>query len=258
MKRGALLVAHNNERTDYYKMAVYTAKRINRFLDLPVSIITDHNSVTDATYTFDNTYYIEPDSSNQRKNTTWINKGRYHVYDYSPYDETLVLDTDYMINTQQLLHTFDYSSDFVCHKNTMTLLCSPPQEYLSRYSAQSLWATVMRFRKTARVRDLFSMMQMIQENYQHYSSIHKFQAYMYRNDYALTLALRTVNGHIEQPQDYLHWRLLHIDLKTAVTRNSDTSYRAVRSNTPRSDWVQLSDIDFHMLDKQNYMELINE
>lgn len=258
MTRGAVLFAHNNGTTDYYRMAVYTAKRINRFLDLPVSIITDSNSITVADYNFDRVILQEPDTSNIRKSGAWINKGRYSVFEHTPYSETLLLDTDYMINSQRLLDTFSYASDIVCHHRTSSVLHNTHQEVLSRWSSPTLWATVIRFRKTVRAQQLFESMAMIQQNYTHYSHIHKFQDYTYRNDYALTLALRLVNGHIDDPRDFLHWNLLHVDLHTWIHRVSDTQYVAIRNNKPKNDWVALRDIDFHMLDKKNFAELINE
>lgn len=259
MKRGVLLFAHNNGVTDYYSMAVYTANRINRFLDLPVSLVSDLASVKHSQHVFDKIIYVHADESNIRdKNTKWINKGRHSAFEHTPYDETLLLDTDYMINSTQLLETFSYYSDMVCHNITDYVLNDAPQEFLSRWSAQSLWATVVRFRKTTRVEQVFNMMSMIQNNYEHYSNIHKFQPYTYRNDYALTIALRTVNGHIEDPRDYLHWKLLHVDLNTKIHRVDDTKYIAIRANKPRSDWVYLNNIDFHMLNKTNFMELTHD
>ena len=257
MNRGVVLIAHNNEVTNYYNMAVYTASRIRKFLDLPVSVITDEMSIGSSVNEFDNVYLIEPDDSNYRGKNTWLNKGRYQVYNFTPYDDTLVLDTDYMINSAQLLETFKYSSDFVCHNNSFTLFSSSKQEVLSAHSAQTLWATVMRFRKTYRVKYLFQVIQHVQENYQHYSNIHKFSPYMYRNDYALTIALRIVNGHYEIEEDYLRWKLFHIGLDTTITRLSDVAYLALKQNTPRSEWVLLNNIDFHVINKKNFEELSN-
>ena len=45
MSKGALLFAFNSPKYNYYEMAVATAKRINHFLDLPVTVITDDNSI---------------------------------------------------------------------------------------------------------------------------------------------------------------------------------------------------------------------
>ena len=39
--KGVLIYAFNNDKVDYFQQAVWCADRVNRFLDLPVSIITD-------------------------------------------------------------------------------------------------------------------------------------------------------------------------------------------------------------------------
>ena len=87
MKRGAILFAFNSPKYDYYKMAVYTAKRINHFLNLPVTVVTDIDSLPyQRDYNFDETILIEPDKSNKRDWGIWINKGRYQAYELSPYE----------------------------------------------------------------------------------------------------------------------------------------------------------------------------
>jgi hypothetical protein len=262
MSKGIVLFAHNNEKTDYYKMAVYTAKRANRFLDLPVTIITDSNSITDTEYQFDNTIIIESDQSNSRGKSTWINKGRYQVYDLTPYDETLVLDTDYMINSKQLLKTFEQPSDFVCYQSSKYLLNDSINEMMSATSLGIYWATVMRFGKTDKSRDVFKMIEMVQKNYQHYANLHNFMPYMYRNDYALTIALRTVNGHIGNKQDAVTGRLIHAGQDVSIQRIDDTTYdissHITVNGKTRKQYIRLSDYDFHILNKNSFMELTHD
>lgn len=265
MRRGVVLVAHNGGSTDYYSMAVYTAKRVNRFLDLPVTLITDRHTLSSTPkkdYQFDLQITIEADRSNHRGKSTWINKGRHQVYDLSPYDETLVLDTDYMVNSTRLLETFNQPSDFVCYTDSHYLLEDVPNEQLSKNSLSTAWATVMRFTKTNRTRDIFRMMRMVEGNYEHYSELHGFMPYTYRNDYALTIAMRTVNGHLDNPTDSITGRLLHAGNNVTVDRVDDTCYNIFRDITlngrTRQQYIQLSNLDFHMLSKSNFMRLINE
>jgi len=66
MKQGAILFAFNSEKHDYYTMAVAAAKRINHFLDLPVTVVTDESSVQKSDYKFDNTIITIPDKNNKR------------------------------------------------------------------------------------------------------------------------------------------------------------------------------------------------
>lgn len=263
MSRGIVLFAHNNGKTDYYRMAVYTAKRANRFLQLPVTIITDDETLSTADttdYTFDNTITIEADRSNIRGKSVWINKGRYVVYDLSPYTDTLVLDTDYMINSQRLLNTFDLPSDFVCYQKSNYILESKPNEIMSTQGLSTYWATVMRFTKNNRTRDVFKMIEMIQNNYDHYSNLHKFMPYQYRNDYALTIALRTVNGHLDKREDDIPGTLIHAGHNLVIERIDDITYNiksdiTINSRT-RQQYIQVSGYDFHILNKNSFMELM--
>lgn len=259
MSKGVVLIAHNNEKYDYFKMATHVATRVKSFLNLPVSIITDKDSIT-SDFKFDHTIIVEPDSSNYRKKNVWINKGRYKVYDLSPYDETLVLDTDYVINSDRLLNLFNQHEDFACHKNIRWLMEDVEPEMLSHNTVHTLWATVMMFKKTNRAKQIFEMIEMVQNNYEHYANIYKFLPYMYRNDYALTIALKTVNGHFEVNSDYINWKLLHISSNVSVHRISDTEYLllSMDKKSNKNKYTIVKDIDFHMINKTNYLELFNE
>lgn len=255
MKRGAILFAHNSENTDYYKMAAYTAGRIERFLNIPTTVITDANSIT-CDYAFDNIILREPDRSNTRKKSVWINKGRYQVFDMTPYDDTLVLDTDYMVNSAKLLRTFELPGDFVSHRRSKFLMENIPSERIGKNGFETMWATVMRFTKTQRTSDIFKLIEMIQNNYSHYSELHNFVNTMYRNDYALTLALRIANGHFERTEDYIPWNLLHVGNQVKVLRLTDTEYRLdQKTKEGRPTYMTVKDCDFHMLSKDNFMEI---
>jgi len=195
MSRGAILFAFNSPKFDYYKMAVATAKRINHFLDMPVTVVTDESSVSNDPYKFDNTILVEPDKSNSRDWGMWINKGRYQAYELSPYDETLLLDTDYMVNSNKILDVFNYYDDFCCHNKTSYLM-QPGlvQEVLSVYSFETLWATVVAFKKSSRTKQIFECLEMVQKNFEHYSNLHGFVAGTFRNDYAFSIAINIMNG----------------------------------------------------------------
>ena len=143
MKRGVLLFAHNNDTTDYYEMAVRTSKRINKFLDLPVSVVTNENTdISKYNYTFDNCYIEPANKSNIKDKNIWINKDRFKAYSLSPYDETILLDTDYLINSQTLLKPFSFYNDFMCHNTTNYILLDNVTEYVSNRFVKTSWATV--------------------------------------------------------------------------------------------------------------------
>jgi hypothetical protein len=139
-----------------------------------------------------------------------------------------------------------------------------PQEVLSAYSLNTLWATVVTFRKTRRAEQIFGCLEMVQKNYDHYANIHNFVGGVFRNDYALTLALRIVNGHSENKQDIIPWNLVHVGKNTSIFRNSDdelnTEYTVIFDSWKRAkikkEYITLKDMDFHCMNKANFMELI--
>lgn len=266
MTRGAILFAFNSPKYNYFKMAVATAKRINHFLDMPVTLVSDHDSYIKTEYNFDKIILTNPEKTNFRDWGAWYNKGRYQAFEFSPYDETLLLDTDYMINSNKLSGIFSYYNDFCCH-DTTSYLMQPnlPQELLSVYSFKTLWATVVAFKKTKRCEQIFQSLKMVQDNFEHYANLHGFIATTFRNDYALTLALRIANGHTYNKQDTIPWNLVHIGQKNVyVYKTTDkefnSEYIAIYDNWQKGkikkEYITFKDMDFHVMVKDNFLELI--
>ena len=59
---------------------------------------------------------------------------------------------------------------------------------------------------------------------------------------------------------YIPWELVHINERLKMYKVSDelldTQFIATRHNK-RTEYIKLKDTDFHMLDKENYLEIIN-
>lgn len=255
--RGVLLFAFNNGKTDYFEMAVRTAKRVERFLKLPVTVVTDSNTILDNYEdVFDSVIISESDTSNRKNNEVWINKGRHRAYELTPYTETLVLDTDYLINSDMLLKPFELMDDFMCHNSTNFILFeNSAQEQVSNTFINTAWATVIYFKKTLRTKQIFECMQMVQDNYIHYVNIFNIPSLMYRNDYSLTIALWVINGHVINSSDYIPWRLLHLNNQVKAYKMNETDYLFIDG---KQNYITTKQTDFHLLSKENFMELTNE
>ena len=113
MSKGIIVFAFNNSHIDYISQATELAIRAKRHLNLPVSIVTDikiQNSVFDEIIFYDlksqniKQYY---NGSLSKKGLTFKNDARIASYDLSPYDETLILDTDLLIADDKLKHCFE-------------------------------------------------------------------------------------------------------------------------------------------------------
>ena len=132
MTRGVILFAFNSPKYNYYEMAKHTAKRVEHFLKLPVTLVTDDDSMPKDEYElWDKVVKITPDKNNFRDWGMWINKGRYMAYELSPYNETLLLDVDYIVNSTKLLTLFDIDTDF----SFLVLLLQAFYGYASKWLA---------------------------------------------------------------------------------------------------------------------------
>jgi hypothetical protein len=262
--RGILIFAFNIPQVDYFKIAEWTAKRAEHYLHLPVTVVTNKQSLPKDHYQFDHCIVVENESNSNSTAPQWINKGRHLAYDLSPYDETLVLDVDYVINSDQLLKICDFGTDFCCHDTAEFLLQpSSKTERLSRWSHDTLWATVMYFKKARRAKQIFDAMSMIEKNYHHYANLHHFAGGQFRNDYALTLALHLINGHVWDNRDFIPWKLLHVDKHVRVNARSEIEssefklyMQTERRGKSRLEYITVSDTDFHMMNKRNLLEII--
>lgn len=105
---------------------------------------------------------------------------------------------------------------------------------------------------------------MVQTNYDHYANIHNFIGGVFRNDYALILALRIANGHCDEASDVISWNLTHVGKNTSIYKNSNdefnSEYTGMFDNWQRGkirkEYITIKDTDFHCMNKDNFMDLI--
>lgn len=258
MSRGVLIFAHNSDHTDYLKLAVSCAKRVHRFLNIPVSLITDRDTVPSSDLlanSFDNIIFCDKPQYGTRGGKSWLNRGRHQAYGLTPYKETILLDSDYMINSTRLLELFNRRADIICPRHARFLFRNDKPEMVGSNGPESMWATVLKFTKSSLAEDVFGLMGMIQDNWSHYVKLYNLDGSIYRNDWALTIALRTALGQVEGKQYHTDWTLLHVPTTALVTRVNDTDYSIENLVDGKKARIMINGLDFHMLNKGNYMEL---
>lgn len=209
MSKGVLLIANNNSQIDYVKQSVYLAKRIQKFLDVPVSIVTNspgylkeyfNFSVFDKIIDFyqeDNNRRILFDGEYSQKTVQWQNGTRINAYDLTPYNQTLLLDTDFIINNTLLKSVFNSSNDFMIYENSYDLSQVRNTAEFSRVNDTGIdfyWATAVYFTKTEENKTFFNLIKHIKEEWDHYVRVYRLPSTIYRNDYAFSIAVHIMNG----------------------------------------------------------------
>ena len=264
MTRGALIFAFNNEQTDYLEMAAWSAENIRRHLNIPVAVVTDRADA-DRNRSFDQVIKALPDTGGTRyfedyeATVSWHNAGRTDAYTLSPWDQTLVLDADYVVASDQLKILLDSNQEFLAHALAYDITGTNNFSGLNHYGEHHMpmsWATVMMFRRSTHAELIFDCMQMIRANWRHYKDLYRISSSTYRNDHALSIALGIVNGQtLEYPS--IPWALASVTPEHAVTRTAKDCYRIdYVDQEKRPRWTTIHNQDFHAMGKRHLEKII--
>ena len=207
---GAFLIASNNMHIDYVKQAVFLAGRIKKYLDLPTTILTDAVDYLNDQYdptVFDRIIPLKPsgatneklffDGSMYQRQAIFNNRSRSKVYDLTPYEQTLLLDTDYIISNDLLKSCFTSEDDFSIYKNSTDIAQVRNEkefEFISDTSVDFYWATCIFFRKNPVNKIFFDLVQHIEQEWDHYRRVYQITSTLFRNDFAFSIAIHIMNG----------------------------------------------------------------
>lgn len=263
MTTGALIFAYNNEHIDYLALANWSAQNIRRHLGLPVAVITDQT--VPGHYKFEQIVSAAATSEHRRvfqdtpAPVTWYNTNRTDAYALSPWQQTLVLDADYVVASNQLNTVVNTEEDFVAHQTAYDVTGHPEfdeNNYFGRNRMPMSWATVMMFRRSARAEMIFACMTMIKNNWQHYTALYGVNRSTYRNDYALSIAMNIMSGHTQQ-YPAIPWSLATVSHEHELTQLGKDSYRVeYNTQTGQRRYTTLAQ-DFHAMGKTHLGAIVD-
>lgn len=262
MTTGALLYAFDGEIC-YTKFAVACAQRIKLYLDIPVSLVTD-SQINDPV--FDQVIQVDSQPSRNRRwwadtdtSTSWFNHSRSRSYELSPYDRTLILDVDYVLNSSKLKLLLEIPDAFFAHRTVKSVQSQQTrQQTFGTKNTDMWWATVVVFNKTSFSQDVFTLWKMIESNYRYYADFFGFDSTQFRNDHALSIALLVANGGTVPLHCEIPWPLMNVDPEVAVKCNQDQYsiyYTAIEQNQQKHKQIKVKDQDLHVMGK-SYLEQI--
>ena len=274
MSRGVLLFAQNNSEIDYNKIAVYAASRVEQYLNVPVSIVTDSKewllkSQPAAKLLFDNIISLNSETSQTKKFfdgtlsskiLTWKNLSRSDCFDLSPYDETLVIDTDYLIASKNLNKIWNSKHDFLIYKESFDLAQwrdPKPFTYINQLSIPFYWATAFYFKKTLFTRAFFNLVRHIRSNYSYYRSLYNIDSTVFRNDFAFSIALNIMGDEFAGPLPGKMNYVLDRDL--LVECKADAMKFLVEKKNYAGEYIatKTEGLDVHVMNKYSLTRIID-
>jgi len=257
--KGIVIFAFNTDQVDYVKIADQTSRLIRRYMNLPVTIITD--IAAQPKFEYDHIIRVESAGGNTRtlhgKTMEWRNFGRYTAYELSPYNRTILLDTDYMVLDDSLLKLFDSDLDYqLMHTST-----SPDKiidTTMGSLSLDFVWATVVVFKKSDFAEQFFNLVGRIQRNYGYYKTLFNASG-TYRNDYAFAIANIIQNGYTENSEYSIPWKMLTIEnpiIDAEIRDDFLIVKEATRAHAVFKQNMHIMDKDFLVSEK--FERLVNE
>lgn len=222
MTKGVVLFGVNNTHIDYVQLAVMAAGFIRKNMPgTPIALITDAASrdwhASKGKWRldlfFDYVILLPENTEQVFENTRPYRDTRYHsvdasfknetrstVYQLTPFDETLLVDVDYIIANNALSTVWGSSEDFLINKNANMLQHRPlmgPEFRLNPYGIRMYWATVIYFKKSEKARLIFDLVEHVKDNWEYYVMLYEMPGKLFRNDYAFSIAIHILNGLVD-------------------------------------------------------------
>lgn len=253
MTVGALIFAFDNECIDYVSMARWSAERIHRHLGIATTIVTDQDIEPGV---FDQVIQVtRSDHHGHRffadldQSVSWHNLDRCDAFDLSPYDRTLLIDADYVIASSVLRPLLD-SKELLCFGSAHTVGTPQRITTFGRSRFAMWWATACMFGRDSVAGYVFGTMRMIRDNWQHYRDLYQIDSALFRNDYALSMALSLVNGHVQPATHQIPGSMLNLLPDHRLSQQAPDAFRVDYTNSrgvPLRCVIQ--DQDFHAMCK---------
>jgi len=285
MNRGVLIFAQNSTQIDYAKLAILSAKFAHKHLNVPVSLVTDYSTVEwidnsglhlIVKDTFDKVILIErkkicenfrqlADGDNKDR-VPFINDSRPLAYDLTPYDRTLLIDSDYFINSSLLNEYWNVDYDVMIGQKLCDIANFDRIGYHDRYISDTAphlyWATTVMFTKNQYANHFFNLVKHIKNNYVYYADVYRFDYRMYRNDIAFSIAKHIINGYQTDSTGCLPPVFSSLDRDILVDVNKHRWVFLVNTMSGNRYYASsINNQDIHVMNKQsiirNYDKLMD-
>jgi hypothetical protein len=284
MKNGFLIFCHNSREIDYSLLSLVSGSLAKKYLKIPGTLITDSSTVKwmkesniyDLTLSiFENVIQVDrPKIDNKRilndglfeQTVPFINSNRFLAYDITPYEKTLLLDSDFLIFSDRLNSYWDVSDDVLISGRAQDFYYKDRLGYHDRYISDTgiklNWATTVMFTKNEKCKSFFKLVESIKKNYNYYSDIYRFDNRQYRNDISFSLACHITDGFITRNIN-LPDILTTISKDTLYDVKDDGRLIFLTSSGLNGETIfsSVKDLDIHVMNKQsiirNHKKILN-
>lgn len=251
--RGIVMLAHNNQEIDYFRLALVNAFLIQKNMLLTakqIAVITDSATLEYAQETMGkklikkaighiiiqekdidfkhSNIRIYKDTSHKSASLPFYNKTRGDVYSLSPFEETILIDADYLILSDVLNNCWGHNNELMMNYSFKDIMNDREFYDLDRLSPSGItmyWATVVYFRKTDMCNHFFNLVKHVRSHKTFYGNLYNWTGNIYRNDYSFSIAAHMLGGYRDKQLPQLPIKYLYktFDNDDVETVNDDFS-----------------------------------
>lgn len=251
MNKGYICLVQNNKDTDYLRLAYIlalsiktTQSKINN-----ISIVTDCKVPDHYKSVFDKVIKLKNDRA---KDSDWKLHNIVDLYDYTPYDETVVLDSD-MLFLNDISHWWDklcerdlwFTSQVKNYHGQLITQDNPYRKEFVSNNLPNIYMAFFYFKKSQQAQQLFEQAQFVCENWD--ICVDKFlfrtRPKIFSTDVAFSLAIKmlgleqqAINPFCSFPY-FTHMKTLN---QNWILNNYEIS----------EDWSTYTPISFDMFDNK--------
>jgi hypothetical protein len=275
MKNGVVLFAHNSRQVDYGLLSIIAGGLAKKHLNVPVSLITDnatiswmqHSNFYDvAVEIFDKIILVD---SPANQNTRILNDGgssqvvpfsnanRCSVWNLTPYENTLMIDSDYLIFSNNLNNYWNTDYDILISQAMNDIKGDRTgilEKHVSETGVHLYWATTVMFKKNERSKMFFDLVHFIRDHYEYYSELFRFDPRQYRNDISFSIAKHILDGFEDKSVESLPPVLTILDKDILAEVSEDGKLKILVNDITDTNKFSLASIkntDIHVMNKQS-------
>ena len=246
MTKGYICIVQNNETVDYLRLAYalgLSIKNTQSKID-KLSIVTDIEDIPiHIQNVFDN---IIPIKNDRAKNSDWKLDNIVDLYEYSPYEETVMLDSD-MLFLSDVSHWWDtmnkrdiwFTTKTKTYRGTNTPKNTIYRQEFIKNDLPSVYNAFFYFKKSDTAYELFQMMKHIVENWdeccRRYLSVQKPKIFSTDVAFGLAVKLLGLTENATVPQ---------LNFPYFIHMKAQNQGWSSKKHDIVEDWTKLTDVSF--------------
>jgi len=263
--KGVCFFAYNTEQIDYGRIAVMAALFVKRnMVNNNTCLITDQGtwdwiSQSQSKAMIDSAFdeviltqgehksnlRVHHDSPWTKFRSEFRNSNKHKILEYTPFDKTLLLDIDYIVQNNNLDYLFDSNEEISMYHNATNLdnqLPKEPEQRLKPYGIPMLWSTVVYFDKRSELAKLFfDTWAHVAENYDFYKFLYGFPPGLYRTDFCVSIAAHILKaqGTGELVSNFADESMIYMSQKDDIVQVTDIDEWIYLVNDRTENWKDI-------------------